>query len=376
MISSSTFMSSPIYWLDLFTAKTWDEFQKAGANVSGFRENRWKIVQQIKPGDLLLCYLTGISRFIGLLEVESAAFKDTATIWEQDSFPARVKVKPIVQLTPETAVPILDMRDRLSIFSANAHSPSSWTGFVRGSPAKWRSTDGQEVVRAINEAAANPVVRPFNPAKLGYKPRPLESKVGLVIVPEKEAPVEGTATVEPKEVSAHNETQWLLAKLGNDMGLDAWVARNDRNREIGGKRFTELARLRSELPLQFDEATNKTIELIDVLWLQKHPIVAAFEIESTTSIYSGLLRMSDLISMQPNLNILLFIVAPDDRRDKVIAEINRPKFSKLSPPMYEMCRFISISTLKDELAQVGRFVQHLRPDFIDELAESCELEGV
>ena len=52
-------------------------------------------------------------------------------------------------------------------------------------------------------------------------------------------------------------------------------------------------------------------------------MVAAFEIESTTSIYSGLLRMSDLIAMQPNLNIPLYLVAPNERRQKVFAEVNR-----------------------------------------------------
>ena len=29
------------YWLDLFTPQTWNEFQKAGSSVSGFRESRW-----------------------------------------------------------------------------------------------------------------------------------------------------------------------------------------------------------------------------------------------------------------------------------------------------------------------------------------------
>ena len=51
------------------------------------------------------------------------------------------------------------------------------------------------------------------------------------------------------------------------------------------------------------------------------------EIEHTTSIYSGLLRMSDLVAMQPNLQIPLFIVAPDVRRNKVIEEVNRPTFA-------------------------------------------------
>ncbi len=81
--------------------------------------------------------------------------------------------------------------------------------------------------------------------------------------------------------------------------------------------------MKGDLPLQFDEVTNRTIELIDVLWLRDNVIVAAFEVESTPSIYSGLLRMSDLISMQPNLNMPLYLVAPDERRDKVIAEVDR-----------------------------------------------------
>lgn len=85
------------------------------------------------------------------------------------------------------------------------------------------------------------------------------------------------------------------------------------------------------MPLPFDAATNKIIENIDVLWLQGSAFQAAFEIEST--IYSGLLRMSDLLSMQPNLNIPLFLVAPDERRDKVISEVNRATFSRLQPPL-------------------------------------------
>ncbi len=160
------------------------------------------------------------------------------------------------------------------------------------------------------------------------------------------------------------------------MGLDVWPARNDRSREWNGHRFTDLPRLRAELPRQFDEVTNRTIELIDVLWLKGNAVVAAFEIESTTSIYSGLLRMSDLVAMQPNLNIPLYLVAPDDRRQKVFAEVNRPTFARLSPPLVDLCRYISFSTLRDYLAQVTPFVRYLKPDFLDELSELCGAEDV
>lgn len=62
------------YWLDLFTYQTWTEFLAAGGQVSGFRQRRWSTVQQMKPGDILLCYLTGVGRWIGLLEVSGAPF--------------------------------------------------------------------------------------------------------------------------------------------------------------------------------------------------------------------------------------------------------------------------------------------------------------
>jgi hypothetical protein len=69
------------YWLDLFTAVTWQEFLDAGGKVSGFRESRWSTLQKVKPGDYFLCYVTGISRWIGVLEITSEAFRDTATVW-------------------------------------------------------------------------------------------------------------------------------------------------------------------------------------------------------------------------------------------------------------------------------------------------------
>ena len=98
------------------------------------------------------------------------------------------------------------------------------------------------------------------------------------------------------------------------MGLDIWVASNDRNKSFEGNAFSGIPRLRSNLPVQFDNRAQRIIELIDVLWLKGNSIIAAFEIEHTTSIYSGLLRMADLMTLQPNININLYIVAPDERK--------------------------------------------------------------
>lgn len=361
------------YWLDLFTGTTWKEFLDAGGTVSGFRESRWKTVQRIQPGDYLLCYLTGVSRFIAVLEVTSKAFKDNSPIWEDDDFPCRLNVKSVVSLTPETAVPISELRDKLSIFE-NLTSPHAWTGRLRGSPAKWKAADGQAILATLKDALENPVHRPVDKKKLARRPRALQTKLGPVTVPE-EAPEEEPETPpEAAPTSAHTEIQYYLLRLGAAMGFSIWAARNDKSRHYAGKPFSNHFSLLEELPLNLDEATKKTVEFIDVLWIKGNAIAAAFEVESTTSIYSGLLRMSDLIAMQPNLNIPLYLVAPDDKRNKVFIEVNRPTFSQLQPPLSDVCRFISFDTLAERMKEVEAIVRYIKPEFLEELSEECQLE--
>jgi hypothetical protein len=102
--------------------------------------------------------------------------------------------------------------------------------------------------------------------------------------------------------------------------------------------------------------------------------VAAFEIESTTSSYAGLLRMPDLMAMQPNLNIPLYLVAPDERWEKVLIAVNRLTLTRLSPPLAEVCRYIAFAVLRERLSQVAPFVRYLTPDSLDALSASCETE--
>ena len=158
------------------------------------------------------------------------------------------------------------------------------------------------------------------------------------------------------------------------MGLDVWVAKNDQNPTYDGHTLSSFPNSKKKLPVGFDEATMRTIELIDVLWLKGNSIQAAFEFESTTSIFSGLLRMSDLIAMQPNINIPLYIVAPSERRKKVIAEVNRPTFAKLPTPMAEICRYISFEEMHKQVDAAKHLFQFLKPEFLDSFSESCEIQ--
>jgi len=124
----------------------------------------------------------------------------------------------------------------------------------------------------------------------------------VVSVPEPDEAEESQLDVssvasETESASLHTLIQHQLLSLGAEMGFDVWVARNDRSRSCNGILLGDTPKMVAELPTQFNEATNATIELIDVLWLKGNSIVAAFEVECTTAVYSGLLRMSDLLAL-------------------------------------------------------------------------------
>ena len=200
-------------------------------------------------------------------------------------------------------------------------------------------------------------------------PTPTEEIIEQVIISEKEETKNSN-----EEVNEHTEIQYLLLQLGSDMGYDVWAASNDRGKQFNGKQFSQIPRMKTDIPMQFSRETDKIIRNIDILWIKHNSYVAAFEIESTTSIYSGLLRMSDLIAMQPNINIPLYIVAPDSRRLKVIAETNRPTFSRLDPPLNEICRYISFTKLRDSMVHIKSIIKFIKPEWLEELSETCERE--
>jgi hypothetical protein len=86
--------------------------------------------------------------------------------------------------------------------------------------------------------------------------------------------------------------------------------------------------------------------------------------------------MSDLLSLQPNLNISLYLVAPDDRHDKVEQEILRPTFALRDKPLAEVCGFLSFSKLIDKIDGIQKLglMTSLKPDFLRQTAEYFEAE--
>ena len=142
---------------------------------------------------------------------------------------------------------------------------------------------------------------------------------------------------------AHVKAQWQLIQLGRAEGCSVWVPVSDRSLSYRGHPFSRetVGRLPG---FGFDENTRRIVQNIDVLWLDGNAIAKACEIESTTMIYSGLLRMNDLVLSQPNVRIDLFLVAAEGRRGKVHSQLTRPTFRSL----IQRCQFVTFEYLDEQ----------------------------
>lgn len=128
--------------------------------------------------------------------------------------------------------------------------------------------------------------------------------------------------------TGHTEIQWILARLGKLHGYKVHVARNDAGKTWNGERLGDLGG--DELPLPgYADEDRRIIELIDVIWFRGNDITHLFEVESSTTIFSGLLRMSDLLSLQPHLRPSLTIVAQKERQAEARRIMERPTFRRL-----------------------------------------------
>lgn len=154
----------------------------------------------------------------------------------------------------------------------------------------------------------------------------------------------------------HAEIQAWLRDLGIALGHDVWIAANDRGRLHDGVPLGQgcLERLP---PAIATAAGADSIRLIDVLWLEKDEdrVAAAFEVEHSTSIYSGIVRMLDLALSGGDLHAAagFFLVAPDAREADVRAQLGRPAFSRITDLDFAYLPYGELEKNREAIARFG-----------------------
>ncbi|MBN8577901.1 MAG: hypothetical protein J0L66_13235 [Cytophagales bacterium] len=157
---------------------------------------------------------------------------------------------------------------------------------------------------------------------------------------------------EQHEENLHTEMQFHLLKVGKALGYDPITAGNDRSKCYGEINFSFIS-LGQFPTLSIDKETLSTIQLIDVIWFERgtNKVVCAFEVEKSTSIYSGILRLSDLAFSLPDHSSSLFIIIPDKREKDVVLQLNRPSIKKSQVQI----KYILFSDLREHCDALCKF---------------------
>jgi type II restriction enzyme len=159
----------------------------------------------------------------------------------------------------------------------------------------------------------------------------------------------------------HTEVQGWLRDLGHALGYDVWIASNDRGRPYPASGTGRLGDgCLTDLPPAIATAPGAdAVRLIDVLWFERARsagdgrVAGAFEVEHTTSIYSGIVRLLDLALGAPAQAGGLFLVAPDDREDDVRAQLARPAFSRVADLHVRYLPYGELETHRLSMARFG-----------------------
>lgn len=292
---------------------------------------KWATIQAMESGDLVLAMHDG--EFVGSARVEETFESPNLGEWIWDA-PESAFVYTLTDYR-EISLPRSELWELLD-YSANF----PLYGFSR-----------------VAEDAVSSLLQSYNSVEEAFQALRGEADEETGTEGDASGDVDTEEAVEDtgnEAVREHTEIQWYLIQLGLKHGYDVYVARNDQNLTYRGERLGEDC-VDSLNLTGFSDAAMRLIEYVDVIWLNGDYIEKLFEVESTTSIYSGSLRMTDFAVKVPNLAVDMHIVAPDTDEAEVRRQIDRPTFQHVMDPAHHCSlQYLSFSTVREKREVVGR----------------------
>ena len=159
------------YWLNLFTGGTWDAFRNSGATTCGFTRRWRRAAEAIQVGDILVCYLTGVMRWVGVLEVTRGLHEGSGPEWTYPDFPLLFDVRSEVVLDADFGLPMSELEGQVDFFEKNPVQ-KGYKQFLRNCPKRFRKTEDAELIcRLLQELKQTPQSRPVSQTLLYRKPR-------------------------------------------------------------------------------------------------------------------------------------------------------------------------------------------------------------
>lgn len=289
-----------------------------GAVPGPMNESRW---EKMSAGDVVLIYNRGRIRFAGEIAAKVRNHDLARYFWKENETGNTWELMYFIVNEEKTDVPIEKLNPLLG-YQSN-YRPQGFS--------------------MINEAAVSTFAQHYGDI-LGVL-KTLERGEELIHLPFRKEVFSAKIDQQIERVSTeHDEMQWRLIRLGQLAKCDVWVPRNDQAKQFEGHQFRDFVLREFHHTLD----VPRSVENIDVVWkFGPYSIKSAFEIEHSTSVYSGILRLSDLRAEAPNSNYPLFIVASENRKKKVFDELKRPTFSGPCLRLNEVIKFLGYEKVRE-----------------------------
>lgn len=151
------------YWIIVGSPENFATTRARGFTIQGMKSRHRKKAEQMKPGDSIVYYITGIKAFGGIATVTSPYFEDHTLIWrstnkkrENEDYPFRVNIKPEVILDDGEFVPAEPVARAMKY--VQKWPADNWTLAFQGNVHSIDEVDFQLIRDAIIEAARTATV--------------------------------------------------------------------------------------------------------------------------------------------------------------------------------------------------------------------------
>ena len=141
-----------------------------------------------------------------------------------------------------------------------------------------------------------------------------------IIPPESRMKIE---EVEPtlEAITSHTDSEAALLELGKLLGFDTYITAEDSSKEWHGQKLREIATLR-EMPAFTYQRLLDTVKHIDAIWFRDEFPAFCFEVEHSTDVTKGLLRLYQISKLDAGF----LIIGPPEVKTKFQTEVSKDPF--------------------------------------------------
>lgn len=292
------------YWLWSVTKENW-EILKHRHVWATYNQKIGKIV---KKEDVFIFYVKGTRCFKGIFKASSDWYKTDEIIWDDEIKENRKKhfyqidIKPILlgEADYRNLVPELK-------FVEKKHNPHGYLMGMRGGPVNYRGPLEESDYKLIYK-------------EIQKKPAPIPPPTPITVAPPPILPP--VERVIEEEKLTHEQNEGILLELGNLLDFDTYTP--DKSKEYKGEKLGDISTLK-EIPHFTYPRILDTVREVDVIWFKDDFPRYCFEVEHTTDISKGLLRLYQIKELPSKF----FIVAPSSRVSKFETEIRKDPFYRV-----------------------------------------------